>query len=259
MGTGVETTIDGLHAQVATAAGVSRPARPAAPLDPARAAMQLGWRPRTGLAEGTAGSSVIFRLLAPFGSFACYVDAMPPVPSEVTERVIDDRRRLGIDRRDERWAGVWHLVNPPKSWHTELNNHLAWTLGPRALERRLRAVGEAGVFGAPDDWRVPDQVYARPEDVREEGVVTAELVVEIRSPGDDSYKKLPFFASRGVAEVLIVHEDRQVQLFRLDGRGEMAMVVPGPEGVCSEALGVTFTTTPGPKLRTTWDGGAADV
>jgi len=62
-----------------------------------------------------------------------------------------------------------------------------------------------------------------------------------------------------VAEVLIVHEDRQVQLFRLDGRGEMAMVVAGPGGVRCEALGVTFATVAGPRLRVTWDGGAAEV
>ena len=184
---------------------------------------------------------------------------MPPVPSEVTERVIDDRRRLGIDRRDERWAGVWHLVNPPKSWHAYLNGELLMALGPLARARGLLIMVEGGVFGAADDWRVPDQVYARPEDVRDEGVVSAELVVEIRSPNDDSYRKLPFYASRGVAEVLIVHEDRHVQLFRLDGRGEMAMVVPGSGGVRCEALGVTFATVAGPTLRIAWDGGVAEV
>src|SRR5262245_18459370 len=189
----------------------------------------------------------------------CYVGAMPPVPSEVTERVIDDRRRLGIDRRDERWAGVWHLVNPPKRWHEKLNAALVRALGPRADELGIEVCGASRVFGASNDWRVPDQVYARPEDGRDEGVASAELVVEIRSPNDDSYRKLPFYASRGVAEVLIVHEDRHVQLFRLDGRGEMAMVVPGPAGVRCEALGVTFATVAGPRLRITWAGGAAEV
>jgi hypothetical protein len=39
----------------------------------------------------------------------------------------------------------------------------------------------------------------------------------------------------------------------------MAMVVPGPGGVRCEALGITFTTGAGPRLRITWDGGAAEV
>jgi UDP-glucose 4-epimerase len=63
VGTGVETSVNDLHATLAAAAGIERPARQAAArpgeparcaLDPARAAMQLGWRPWTGLAEGTA-------------------------------------------------------------------------------------------------------------------------------------------------------------------------------------------------------------
>jgi UDP-glucose 4-epimerase len=63
VGTGVETTVNGLHACLATVAGVERPARQAAArageparsaLDPTRAAIQLGWRPWTDLTEGAA-------------------------------------------------------------------------------------------------------------------------------------------------------------------------------------------------------------
>jgi UDP-glucose 4-epimerase len=63
VGTGRETTINGLHAALAAAAGVDRPAHLGAArpgelsrcaLDPTRAAIQLGWRPWTDLADGTA-------------------------------------------------------------------------------------------------------------------------------------------------------------------------------------------------------------
>ncbi len=115
------------------------------------------------------------------------------------------------------------------------------------------------MFGAHDDWRVPDQVYTRPEDGIDEGYVSAELVVEIRSPGDDSYRKLGFYAARGVGEVLILHEDRRVELFRLDD-GVLAPVAPdGDGGACCEALGVTLSTVAGPRLRVDWDGGCAEV
>ena len=185
---------------------------------------------------------------------------MSAVPFPVTERLIDDRRRLGIDKRDECWAGEWHLVNPPKRWHGHLNSRLHRVLAALAEARGLDAyMSEAGVFGAADDWRVHDQVYARPEDGRDLGFVSAELVVEVRSPGDDSYRKLGFYAARGVSEVLIVHEDRRVELFRLAG-GALAPVAPGPDGdVRCEALGVTFTTVAGPRLNIAWDGGSADV
>jgi UDP-glucose 4-epimerase len=62
VGTGVETTVNDLYALLASAAGVDRPAQSAAArpgevarsaLDPSRAAIQLGWRPWTTLAEGT--------------------------------------------------------------------------------------------------------------------------------------------------------------------------------------------------------------
>jgi Uma2 family endonuclease len=186
--------------------------------------------------------------------------AMSAVPFPVTERQIDDRRRLGIDKRDECWAGEWHLVNPPKRWQTRLGFDLAHVLGPLAEARGLEPVGEGGIFGAANDWRVPDQVYARPEDGIDEGHVSAELVVEIRSPGDDSYRKLGFYAARGVGEVLILHEDRRVELFRLGDDGVLTPVAPHDDGtVACEALGVTFTTVAGPRLRVAWDGGCAEV
>ena len=63
VGTGVETSVNELYATMARAAGVDRPAAAAAmrpgelprsALDPSRAAIHLGWKPWTPLAEGTA-------------------------------------------------------------------------------------------------------------------------------------------------------------------------------------------------------------
>src|SRR4029453_522736 len=78
--------------------------------------------------------------------------AMPAaVPARVSERVIDDRRRLGIDALDECWAGEWHLVNPPKSWHGRLLVDLLYVLIPHARARGLEPYGDTtGLFAAPD-------------------------------------------------------------------------------------------------------------
>lgn len=63
VGTGVETSVNALYTMMAAATGVDRPARLAAArpgelqrsaLDPARAAIQLGWTPWTTLDDGTA-------------------------------------------------------------------------------------------------------------------------------------------------------------------------------------------------------------
>jgi Uma2 family endonuclease len=185
---------------------------------------------------------------------------MAAVPVPVTEREIDDRRRLGIDKRDECWAGEWHLVNPPKMWHENLNMPLLAALYPRALALGLSPHAGAGLFGADNDWRVPDQIYFRPEDAREEGVVSAEFVIEVRSPGDDSYKKMSFYASRGVAEFMIIHESRRFELYRLNQDSQFVPAKPGDDGVVrSQVLDVGFATVVGPRLRVTWDGGSAEV
>jgi Uma2 family endonuclease len=169
---------------------------------------------------------------------------------------LERRRKLGLDKMDERWDGEWHLVNPPKRWHAALNSTMFLVLAPLGVDRGLSAYCEAtGLFEDLDaNWRVPDQVYARHEQEIDEGVTGAELVVEVRSPGDESYLKLPFYAERGVSEVLIVHQDRRFDLYRLVG-GEYEAVEDGR----STALGVTFSTVEGPKLRIDWEGGTAEV
>ena len=54
--------------------------------------------------------------------------------------------------------------------------------------------------------------------VRGTFVSSAALVVEIRSPGDDTDQKIPFYAERGVDEVLIVDpQERRVHWFGLVG------------------------------------------
>lgn len=63
----------------------------------------------------------------------------------------------------------------------------------------------AGPFniGVAEDYRVPDAALLRsgPDGVY---LPTAALVVEIVSPGDATWDKLPFYAAHGVDEVLIV-------------------------------------------------------
>jgi len=172
------------------------------------------------------------------------------------ESFLRDRRRLDMHKFDEMWEGEWHFVNLPQAWHALLNSALLRTLAPHADRAGLLSAGGGlGVFAAENDWRIPDQAYIRPERIVEEGVTGAELVVEFRSPGDESYLKLPFYASRGIIEAMIVHRDRTFELFRLDDAGAYQPVGDGRSSV----LDVTFSTVAGPKLRIDWDGGSAEV
>ena len=111
------------------------------------------------------------------------------------------------------------------------------------MGRRVALREPAGIFADAEDWRVPDQVYARPDQEIEEGLTGAELVVEIRSPDDESYAKLPFYAGRGITEAMIIHRDRRFELVRLDDAGAYQPVQDGR----STVLGVTFSTVEGPE------------
>ncbi|MCU1372562.1 MAG: hypothetical protein JWO77_3756 [Ilumatobacteraceae bacterium] len=126
--------------------------------------------------------------------------------------LIAERQRLGLDKHDEVWDGDYHMVPAGSGEHqrTILQLAMAWhpLLDAAGLDLRhewnLIPVGEPGW----NDFRVPDLVVFPPEVYEDRGAVgPAALVVEIRSPGDESFQKLPFFERLDVGEVLIVDRD----------------------------------------------------
>lgn len=184
---------------------------------------------------------------------------MRAVLLEVPEAMLAERRKFGLDGRDEVWDGVLHMVPPPGGPHQEMSGELYLVLGPLAKHRGLRPYFEIGLFRASDDYRVPDQLYCRPEHRSERGVEGAELVVEIRSKGDETYEKIGFYAGLGVGEMLIVHpEGRWVELLRAVGDRLLPVTTDAAGSVRSEVLGAQFTTVEG-RLRITWENGVADV
>ena len=124
---------------------------------------------------------------------------------EVPEHFLEERRRLGHDKKDELWDGVLHMVPPPVSRHQRLSADLLVGLHQIARRFALEPWGDStGVFGPGENWRIPDLTFARPDHRSERGLESAELVIEILSPNDESRKKLPFYASIGVREVWII-------------------------------------------------------
>lgn len=109
--------------------------------------------------------------------------------------------------------------------------------------------------------RGPDQAYVRPEATSERGIEEgADLVVELVSPGDETYDKIDWHAARGVAEMLIVHPgERRAELLRRVGARLLPVTADAEGWVRSEALGAGFTAVEGPRLRVAGDDGAADV
>jgi Uma2 family endonuclease len=168
----------------------------------------------------------------------------------VPESLLAERRARGLDRRDELWDGVLHMVPPPGDAHQELSTELVMVLGPLAKRRGLVPRVETGLFRSRDDYRVPDQLYRRPEAGSDRGAEGAELVVEILSPQDESLAKLPWYDGLGVQEVLVVEPRTRVATLYRAGQPV--------EPVYSEVLGVAFETTDG-QLRLTWEDGEAFV
>ena len=129
------------------------------------------------------------------------------------------RRRLsGIDRLDEVWEGVLHMVPAPSYEHAVVSQQLAVLLdGPARATGLVPAMGEFNLGESEHDFRVPDGGLHRPG---ASGIwlPTAALVIEVVSPNDEAWQKLSFYAAHGVDEVLIVNPgERSAHWFALAG------------------------------------------
>jgi len=138
-----------------------------------------------------------------------------PEPIEL-QRLRERREKLGLDHHDEVWEGVLHLNPPATGEHQCLLEELAETLRPLARRAGLvPLIREFGLGEGKDNYRVPDGGLHR---TKPRGVwhATAALVIEVVSPGDETWDKLPFYAAHNVDELLIVDpQERVVHWFAL--------------------------------------------
>jgi Uma2 family endonuclease len=141
-------------------------------------------------------------------------------PVEV-ESFLGRRRALGQDLFDEVWEGEYHVVPAPHGRHGQVEYELVSILRPLAARAGLRGSGPCNI-GTPEDYRVPDQAYFLADAQPHTFNYTAEIVVEIVSPGDESRNKYEFYFGVGVKEVVIV--DPQLQSVEWFARGEAAFV-----------------------------------
>jgi Putative restriction endonuclease len=118
------------------------------------------------------------------------------------------------DLLDEVWEGVLHMNPPPQSQYGRLEWQLAGILAPLATTARLQALGQFNL-GEEGDYRVPDGAIIRrgPDAVY---LQTAARVLEIVSPGDETWEKLDFYGAHGVDELLIVDPQQKTASWRLE-------------------------------------------
>ncbi|HEV3035100.1 MAG TPA: Uma2 family endonuclease [Solirubrobacteraceae bacterium] len=135
-------------------------------------------------------------------------------PPQQMEELLERRRHMGADRRDEVWEGVYHMVPGPSADHSLVAQQLAVLLDAPARTAGFLVTAEFNL-GAHGDFRVPDLGIHR-ERPRGTWIAIAAVVVEIVSPGDETWEKLPFYAEHGVDELLLVDPDsRSVELLSL--------------------------------------------
>ena len=120
------------------------------------------------------------------------------------EEFMERRRRSGLHRFDEVWDGVLHLVHAPRGDHAYVKHQLAVILGGPARDAGLvPAMGAFNLGESEHDYRVPDGGIHR-DRPRGVWIATAAIVIEIVSPGDESWEKLPYYARQSVDEIVIV-------------------------------------------------------
>ena len=141
---------------------------------------------------------------------------LDPLPVEIDE-LLCRRKQLGLDHADEMWDGVLHVNPSPHGRHARILTQLAVLFnGPSRDAGMILSMGDINV-GAKGDYRVPDGGILHSEPARLY-YPTAALVVEIVSPDDESWAKLPFYAAHDVDEVLIVDpKKREIHWLGLRG------------------------------------------
>ena len=177
---------------------------------------------------------------------------MRAVMSSITNDLLAWRTQTGVDRFDEMWEGVLHMNAAPHGDHQLLQDDLReWLKRCWARPRKARAVCQRNV-AKPNEWprnyRIPDIVLLTPDRQQFEFgdyIGGPPLVaVEIRSPGDESYEKLPFYAELGVPEVWIIDRDsRTVEIFQLCESRYCTVAADGHDWATSPATEVRMRIT----------------
>lgn len=181
---------------------------------------------------------------------------MRAVLLEVTPEELAHRKLTGADRHDEMWEGVLHMAPAPNNEHQRILDELIVFLVP-LLKRTRRGQLRSGInvfdeSSPKQNYRIPDASFVaagRESILAEDGTRGGgpDAVIEIRSPGDESYEKLPFFAALGVREVVVIDRDtKKPEVFRLAGSQYVAVAAEREGWLASETLRVRFRRSPGP-------------
>ena len=171
----------------------------------------------------------------------------------VLDRLIAERKRLGIDRHDEVWEGTYVIPSPPSNDQQQLLSDLGDVLREVVKKGGLgKSYPGVNVSDRRKKWehnfRCPDHVVvlhnSKAIDCDTHFYLGPDFLVEVESPGDDTEEKVPFYGKIGVRELLIIHRDRRtLRLLRHDGTELVevkASAFQGKQWLVSEVLPLAF-------------------
>ena len=186
---------------------------------------------------------------------------MRAVHVQITDEELAYRRSIGLDRWDEMWDGVLHMTPSPSLEHQRIFDELILFFG------RHISIGDRGTFRSMinvfrdaqgwTNYRIPDLTFVasgREYVFHEDGVRGGgpDAVIEIRSPNDETYDKLPFYAALGTREVVVIDRDsKRPEIYRLAG-SQFVTLQPDSDGwLRAETMSVRFRVVDGqpPRLR----------
>lgn len=167
-----------------------------------------------------------------------------------------ERKNSEAAQWDEMWDGVLHMPPMPNRMHQRFNRELQFYLQTRWAKPRGAEVDQEvnlTTLGDEARWiynhRIPDLVLNTPDrfhiDKGEYMAGAPLVVVEIKSPGDETYDKFPFYAALGVPEVWVFDRDtRAPELYALGADAGYHLLPAGADGwVRSPATSVEFKPT----------------
>jgi Uma2 family endonuclease len=183
---------------------------------------------------------------------------IPGTGEILDEEAMESRRRRGIDRYDEVWDGVIHVSPLANNEHQRIVARLTTIL---SLLIDLPGLGKVcpGVnvsdreTGWRQNFRVPDVVVflngTKAKDCETHWRGGPEFAVEIRSPGDETLEKIPFYQQVGTRELLVIDRDPwALILYRLGERGLTPAArcdLDSPEPIRSDVVPLTFRLVAG--------------
>ena len=174
------------------------------------------------------------------------------------EELIEQRKAWGADQHDEVWEGVYFMPPMANDDHQDLVLEFASSCERVVSKPGLGKVRPginlaASVEGWEHDYRVPDVVAFLADTAAENHNAfwtgAADFIIEITSPRDRTYEKIPFYSRIGVRELLILNRQSwTLELYRhqdgsLQKIGESTL--ERPEILSSEKLPLEFWLIPG--------------